>query len=119
MRRIPMGNIANMAKRERWVAALPMYNVSASLRDDWATLIERTAQALGRGTSPVMLDPVDPGESPDALHAFWRRDDVLLSQTCGYPLIRGLASRVQLIGCLLYTSPSPRDRTRSRMPSSA
>ena len=24
-----------------------------------------------------------------------------------------------LISCLLYTSPSPRDRTRSRMPSSA
>ena len=24
-----------------------------------------------------------------------------------------------LEGCLLYTSPSPRDRTRSRMPSSA
>ena len=24
-----------------------------------------------------------------------------------------------LINCLLYTSPSPRDRTRSRMPSSA
>ena len=26
---------------------------------------------------------------------------------------------VQLNACLLYTSPSPRDRTRSRMPSSA
>ena len=26
---------------------------------------------------------------------------------------------VRLICCLLYTSPSPRDRTRSRMPSSA
>ena len=25
----------------------------------------------------------------------------------------------QCIDCLLYTSPSPRDRTRSRMPSSA
>ena len=25
----------------------------------------------------------------------------------------------QLLICLLYTSPSPRDRTRSRMPSSA
>ena len=24
-----------------------------------------------------------------------------------------------LVACLLYTSPSPRDRTRSRMPSSA
>ena len=27
--------------------------------------------------------------------------------------------RTQLTPCLLYTSPSPRDRTRSRMPSSA
>ena len=27
--------------------------------------------------------------------------------------------QAQVIGCLLYTSPSPRDRTTSRMPSSA
>ena len=26
---------------------------------------------------------------------------------------------INIMGCLLYTSPSPRDRTRSRMPSSA
>ena len=26
---------------------------------------------------------------------------------------------IKAMGCLLYTSPSPRDRTRSRMPSSA
>ena len=31
----------------------------------------------------------------------------------------GNISQDQLFGCLLYTSPSPRDRTRSRMPSSA
>ena len=30
------------------------------------------------------------------------------------PWVRGM-----LLACLLYTSPSPRDRTRSRMPSSA
>ena len=30
-----------------------------------------------------------------------------------------LAYPVQTATCLLYTSPSPRDRTRSRMPSSA
>ena len=29
------------------------------------------------------------------------------------------ASTSEVYGCLLYTSPSPRDRTRSRMPSSA
>ena len=28
-------------------------------------------------------------------------------------------SLAEIGGCLLYTSPSPRDRTRSRMPSSA
>ena len=31
----------------------------------------------------------------------------------------GLGALEKLIACLLYTSPSPRDRTRSRMPSSA
>ena len=30
-----------------------------------------------------------------------------------------LKIRAASVGCLLYTSPSPRDRTRSRMPSSA
>ena len=30
-----------------------------------------------------------------------------------------LPTRIERYTCLLYTSPSPRDRTRSRMPSSA
>ena len=30
-----------------------------------------------------------------------------------------LACETEMDDCLLYTSPSPRDRTRSRMPSSA
>eukprot|EP00656_Telonema_subtile_P007142 TRINITY_DN13344_c0_g1_i1.p1 TRINITY_DN13344_c0_g1~~TRINITY_DN13344_c0_g1_i1.p1 ORF type:complete len:120 (+),score=17.93 TRINITY_DN13344_c0_g1_i1:505-864(+) len=30
-----------------------------------------------------------------------------------------VAAALGISGCLLYTSPSPRDRTRSRMPSSA
>ena len=34
----------------------------------------------------------------------------------GEPSARGAE---ELLSCLLYTSPSPRDRTRSRMPSSA
>ena len=40
-------------------------------------------------------------------------DEVVISNPCQImPTEQGL-------GCLLYTSPSPRDRTRSRMPSSA
>ena len=45
----------------------------------------------------------------------------------GGNIFRGLAASAKgmdrasadYMGCLLYTSPSPRDRTRSRMPSSA
>ena len=33
--------------------------------------------------------------------------------------VNDAAKRARLDDCLLYTSPSPRDRTRSRMPSSA
>ena len=45
--------------------------------------------------------------------------DVVLLNTCA---IRDKAEQkvwTRLRDCLLYTSPSPRDRTRSRMPSSA
>mgnify|MGYP003376513928 CR=1 FL=1 len=34
-------------------------------------------------------------------------------------ILDGSASDLSAEACLLYTSPSPRDRTRSRMPSSA
>jgi len=38
-----------------------------------------------------------------------------------WPTLRDLAAAkdADVMACLLYTSPSPRDRTRSRMPSSA
>ena len=42
-------------------------------------------------------------------------DDLLGVGTSDY----GSAVGHPIISCLLYTSPSPRDRTRSRMPSSA
>ena len=35
------------------------------------------------------------------------------------PALADQKGSAMFIGCLLYTSPSPRDRTRSRMPSSA
>ena len=44
--------------------------------------------------------------------------DVALLEVPGVSL-QGLEWAADLNPCLLYTSPSPRDRTRSRMPSSA
>ena len=40
-----------------------------------------------------------------------------LTQVAVY--LEGLLDQTEGYDCLLYTSPSPRDRTRSRMPSSA
>ena len=56
--------------------------------------------------------------------------DVMLPEVDGYALAKTIRERNSQIpilfltakslkDCLLYTSPSPRDRTRSRMPSSA
>ena len=47
-----------------------------------------------------------------------------ISTECNYPYVVPINSNVVFvcggyIGCLLYTSPSPRDRQKSRMPSSA
>ena len=36
-----------------------------------------------------------------------------------FTIIRVLSRSGDAVGCLLYTSPSPRDRQKSRMPSSA
>ena len=44
------------------------------------------------------------------------RDDLFALEQPQRPF---LAQTVLELTCLLYTSPSPRDRTRSRMPSSA
>ena len=45
-----------------------------------------------------------------------------VKQVFGYPggAVLDIYDALHTVGgCLLYTSPSPRDRTRSRMPSSA
>ena len=39
--------------------------------------------------------------------------------SCGKPAKKSCELGIKYVNCLLYTSPSPRDRTRSRMPSSA
>ena len=50
------------------------------------------------------------------LAIFWR---FLAQVNSVYVLAQRIIWSLVFMGCLLYTSPSPRDRTRSRMPSSA
>ena len=101
-------------KRTEWFEALEMmlnYNIC-----DTSELIrkklEQGKRILAEGAQGAMLDN-DFGDYPF----------VTSSNTMTANLCLGLGVPHQVIGevngCLLYTSPSPRDRTRSRMPSSA
>eukprot|EP00656_Telonema_subtile_P043145 TRINITY_DN49550_c0_g1_i1.p1 TRINITY_DN49550_c0_g1~~TRINITY_DN49550_c0_g1_i1.p1 ORF type:complete len:827 (+),score=149.25 TRINITY_DN49550_c0_g1_i1:62-2542(+) len=121
------------AQLRRCLTEYPFHLATLGYRDamQQLLLLPRVLRALFLGhfgSEPPAEDGVDGG------------DDVLLLENkatelyCGNPqallqLWRLLATMVPELGvgaelgqsmaCLLYTSPSPRDRTRSRMPSSA
>ena len=93
----------------------------APIADSDAELIELIQTQARRGRSEQRWDPASPEldmrlPSGDRLHA--------IAWVSGRPSVSirrhnfDIGHLKQLI-CLLYTSPSPRDRTRSRMPSSA
>ena len=69
----------------------------------------------------VTLEPLERGFGHTLGNALRR---ILLSSMPGAAVVEAeiegvLHEYTTIEGCLLYTSPSPRDRTRSRMPSSA
>ena len=79
-----------------WIAALPMYNVTPALAADWRALlahVHATRRGLARRTRRYARDR----RSDAPLERFWLRDDLLLSQTCGYPLVHALDGRVRVI----------------------
>lgn len=79
-----------------WITSLPMYNVAPTLARDWRAFLEQVRARLepwlsARGDTLAIVEP------DASLESFWLRDDLLLSQTCGYPLVNALADRVRLV----------------------
>ena len=99
------------------------YFIMRSVLDD--EMIDRLIEAGDRLMASLDLNGGHYGHRRDGLvqePAFAE----LISQTKAIPLVIQLlgtnihiTNTALLYNCLLYTSPSPRDRTRSRMPSSA
>ena len=90
-----------------WVAALPMYNVTPALAGDWRVLLDHVHQRLrpwldARGDTLAIVDP-EASLQEFWLQDFWLSEDLLLSQTCGYPLVKALAGRVQLVTTPVFT----------------
>ena len=82
--------------------------------DGWARVIfdhYRDADALITDLAPIWSDVGNPGwiDGLNGINAVRGAKENALPSFVYTPFV----------SCLLYTSPSPRDRTRSRMPSSA
>lgn len=79
--------------------ALPMYlGAPDAVQTLWTVL----RQALAPGSLQRLPDAV---AWPPDLHAHWLSPNLLLSQTCGYPLTHALQGQVQLLGCFRYAAP--------------
>ena len=85
----------------------PSYNYTALCREGFARnpIAHRCVRLIAESAASVPL----------------RSDDVRVAKLLdrGMPGRSAIETLEGFYGCLLYTSPSPRDRTRSRMPSSA
>ena len=99
----------------RWITTLALGGFAAGIATapaaaDWLlTLKSHTdaAQMMGQ-TTPAK----------DEVYLYWFGADAIRQDTGEMSTITRFDQK-KLYCCLLYTSPSPRDRTRSRMPSSA
>ena len=81
-----------------------------------------TRRILSDHCSTELLDQAEQGQYPEALWTLLEEQG--LSTLGGFEALGGGGGDfcdvlVVLRDCLLYTSPSPRDRQKSRMPSSA
>ena len=86
-------------------------------RGEIACRVIKTARKMGIKTVAVYSDA-----DKNALHVEMADEAVHLGPPAvnqSYLVMDKIIQAAKDTGCLLYTSPSPRDRTRSRMPSSA
>jgi ABC-type phosphate/phosphonate transport system substrate-binding protein len=79
-----------------WTSALPMYNVSPRVQREYEALLALLFDELN---VPVEL------LHPTALLEFWRRPDLLLGQTCGYPYLTQLRGQVTLVATPCFDFP--------------
>jgi ABC-type phosphate/phosphonate transport system substrate-binding protein len=98
-------------------ASLPMYDL-AEVRGATDALWRAVATRLRVDGVDVPAALLRPGD----LHAAWTSPGLLVSQTCGYPLVTALRGRVELLGACTYAVASaagPTYRSTLVVPSGA
>ena len=94
--------------------SLPMYAMPPEARAAFWAALRLHLRAAGLDDVPEALS------RPDDLEAHWRAPDLLLSQTCGYPLTHVLNGHVRYVGTPSYhvegcTGPSYRSVIVARL----
>lgn len=77
-----------------------MYNVTPALGSLWRAFLHDVVRIAFDGDTTADVTLLD--EPFGALDALWRRDDLLLSQTCGYPLTHGLGRDVNVVATPMF-----------------
>ncbi|MTV36826.1 phosphate/phosphite/phosphonate ABC transporter substrate-binding protein [Duganella radicis] len=81
-----------------WTVSLPMYNVTPRLQREYEALLATVlADADVRDEVQLLKQP--------ELPALWRRPDLLLGQTCGYPYVSFLRGVVSLLATPCFDFP--------------
>ncbi|MRW84052.1 PhnD/SsuA/transferrin family substrate-binding protein [Pseudoduganella sp. FT26W] len=85
-----------------WKVALPMYNVSPRVQREYEAFLARLL------TEADVRKEVELLPAPE-LPAFWQREDVLLTQTCGYPYMKSLHGALTLLATPCFDFPGCKD----------
>ena len=88
------------------VCASPSLTITPYVTDSWSFALPR---------ENVTRTPIYDEETGEIIYY----SEIPRFEKDTFNLNYGISAQVNIPFCLLYTSPSPRDRTRSRMPSSA
>ncbi len=82
------------------LASLPMYDHAEleDATDGWWQGLARAFRARGLAGVPAAL-------ARGSRHDDWSAPDLLLSQTCGYPLVNAFAGRLRLVATPVYLVP--------------
>lgn len=83
------------------IASLPMYDLPdlREATDAWWAGLAKSFSACGVSNVPEGLT------RGDSIDRVWRDKAMLMSQTCGYPLMHGLQDDVKVLGTPVYDAP--------------
>ena len=112
---------------ERWTTIKQSYFGDTPIIEGNSVItLEAPNRAHDAATVPVVINAMDKGRKIDMVYLFVDMNPIPLAGTFKFTEEAGfwnsLETRIRIneyTHCLLYTSPSPRDRQKSRMPSSA